>query len=584
MLTDFLNQGSAAGQGTTANLGVQAPNLLSSKTFVNDAGEIQYEDPNNPGQLITTDQNKQVALRDPSTQNVNVYNRMPDTDEGRLSALGHLVQTGMGPNAMARPLTVAGPLAAREAAIQAGNRIGVDIPSGIVSTSPIGRFAGQVAARAPGGGPFQQAVTKSVGQLEGALGRVGEAAGGTTDKAVVGSNFRQGIKSFFKPFIKARQEEAYGKVAELTDAKVKTPLTATEKAVEEISAKRAAYGDKNPGGAVKAVLNAVYKEGSPETRTILRGDGYHIAEEVPTREGLNFNAIKDLRTRIGDMLDTGNLPEGVSQKELERVYAALSEDLKSAVHNSGGPEAVAAFKRANALAESIARHKDAIRKVLGGKMRADEGIADTILRMASTGGGADLDALSKARSAVPPEVWQGVASTAISKLGRNNKDEFSPTIFLSDYAKLSDRGKALLFASVGNRDLIPFLDDIAGVSKTFHEAGKMANVSGSGGHAALLGALYTAFGLVMGGQPKAAAGIVGGLGATNLMARVLATKATAASMARWSRAYDLVVSNPTPNAIAVFNLTSRNFANTVNSTLGTNIDPNDLTKAVQRPQ
>jgi hypothetical protein len=57
-------------------------------------------------------------------------------------------------------------------------------------------------------------------------------------------------------------------------------------------------------------------------------------------------------------------------------------------------------------------------------------------------------------------------------LGKDRKGDFSPAIFLNDYAGLSDAGKRLLFHSVGSGDLIPHLDAIKSVSQDFVRAGK----------------------------------------------------------------------------------------------------------------
>jgi hypothetical protein len=559
MLLDYLNQGSAAGQGTTANIGVQTPNRVSSKTFADELGNIQYEDPNNPGQLITTDRNKQVALRDPTTRNVNVYNRTPDTNEGRLSGLGHLMETGIGPSSLARPLTAAGPLTARAATIQRGNRIGVQFPRAVVSTSPITRLGGAVVSGAPGGGPFRQSVTESIGQLGNARGRAIEMAGGSTDPAIAGGNVRSGIKVDFKNANEARLEEAYGQVAKLVNPNVKTPLAATQKTVATILARRKASGTSSEGKAVEAVKEAVLRP-----------------------EGLTFNGLKDLRTRLGTIL-RGATQEGLDKGELKEIYAALANDLEASARNAGGEQAAKMAERASALAKSIKGWEEGLKKVLGGKMQSNEGITETILRAARKEGG-DLNTLSLARSAVPAKAWKDIASTAISRLGLDSKDQFSPSIFLTDYNKLSDRGKKLLFASSGNSDLIPFLDDIAGTAKPFHEAGKMVNFSNTAAHQTFLASLYGALGFLTGGQIGAAGGIIGGIAGTNVLARVLGTKATAASLARMSRAHDAWIATPGPRSIAVLNATTRNFANTVNSTLGTNIDPNELTKAVQRRQ
>lgn len=100
---DFLNQGSAAGQRTTPNIGAQMKNFISDEVHENDAGEILYRD-RQSGKLVPTDQAKQVALRDPADGKIKVFARSADTDEGVISSAGRLLSTGMGAGApTARP-------------------------------------------------------------------------------------------------------------------------------------------------------------------------------------------------------------------------------------------------------------------------------------------------------------------------------------------------------------------------------------------------------------------------------------------------------------------------------------------------
>lgn len=100
--TNFMNQGSAAGQRTSPHIQAHQKNLISTKTFENEAGELLYED--NAGNLVKTDSNKHVALRDPTDGVIKVYSRSADTDEGVLSSAGRLMMSGMGAGApTARP-------------------------------------------------------------------------------------------------------------------------------------------------------------------------------------------------------------------------------------------------------------------------------------------------------------------------------------------------------------------------------------------------------------------------------------------------------------------------------------------------
>jgi len=101
LLTDFQNQGAAAGQGTTPNIRAQMANLISDQVYEGDSGFASYKDPAT-GQIVEADQNKHVILRDPVDGRLKVFGRTSDTDEGRLSAAGRLLGTGLGAGAATR--------------------------------------------------------------------------------------------------------------------------------------------------------------------------------------------------------------------------------------------------------------------------------------------------------------------------------------------------------------------------------------------------------------------------------------------------------------------------------------------------
>jgi hypothetical protein len=180
-----------------------------------------------------------------------------------------------------------------------------------------------------------------------------------------------------------------------------------------------------------------------------------------------------------------------------------------------------------------------------------------------------------------------VSSTVISGLGRNSKGEFSPALFIRDYGNLSPAGKRILFSGVGKSNIMGALDDIATVSKKYVDAGKLANTSGTAGHATTAAALATAFGALVKGDfatpVEVAAGLLGG----NAVSRMLGSPATAASMARWSRAMDNLAQTPTKRALVAYNIASRNLGNTTAASEG---DPslapdfiNKLQGAINRP-
>jgi len=551
MLVDFGNQGIAAGQRTSPVISAHMPNLISDQVQENDAGEAMYIDPKS-GQLMPTDSNKHVILRDPSDNELKVFARTPETNEGVLSSLGRLLGMGMAAPRMAVSKAVAPVIGAAE-------RIGVDVPKGIATDSPLTAFTAQVAARAPGGGPLMKAIEDSRNQLQGAVATAAEKAGGVTDPAMAGDNFASAIDTSFKPAIKSGISAAYDNVSSLMDKNVTTPVTATQGAVADILSRRGEAAIGGMGKAVDTVNNAVTRPG-----------------------GMTFDGIKTLRTHIGEMLDGGTFPEGMSEHELRRLYAGLSEDLKSAALNSGGPRAVAALERANELNKQVSDWKEGIKKVLGPSSRSGEGVAGAIIRAASNGASADLETLAKARSAVPKEVWQDIASTAINNLGKSRNGEFTPAAFATNFRNLSDRGRALLFRSVGSGDVLPFLNDIAEVSQKFVDRGKLANTSGTAGH----NALYAAGGAILTGlahgsfvEPLTA---IGGIATVNGVARLLARPATAASVARWSRVYNTFAQTQAPTARVALGIASRNLANTAAAN-GVKFDPAELMNAITSP-
>lgn len=441
----------------------------------------------------------------------------------------------------------------------AARNIGVDLPKAIGSDSSFTRFMGQVSNKMPGGGPMQDRIGTALRQTGDAVANAGEMAGGAADPMAAGQGFKTGIEESFKPAIKARVGEAYDAITQHIDPNFTRPLDATHGAIADIVSKRMASGEADPGKAIKTVLGGATRPG-----------------------GLTFAGVKDLRTRVGEMLDTGVFPEGMSQAELRRVYGSLSDDLKATVQAGGGDQAMAAFNKANAMHKFAESWKDNLGKVLGTD-RSGEGVTAAILRMANNGSTGDLKALTMARAAVPKPAWQDVASTAISSLGKDRKGEFSPAIFMNDFAKLSDRGKQLLFGDVGSGNVLSHLNDIATVSKKFVEAGKLANTSGTAGH----NATYTMLGAGVAGmlhgsliEPVTALTTVIG---NNLMARALSRPASAAAVARWTRAYDSLASSPNPQSLAIFNIAGRNLANTVNGQFGSNVQPGQFLRAIQTP-
>ena len=572
---DLHRQRSAASQGTTPNLEAHEKNLISDNVMEGDDGNLHYLD--SEGRLQPTDTNKHVALKG-NDGKIRVYARTPETDEGRMSAGGRLLQTGMatetprfGTEGLAAGARVLGigsrgsrvpavhpawlPPDAAPEAVQAAERLGVNLPKAIASDSGNTHFVGQFLKGQPGGAPLRTAIEQ--GQqgeqgLAGALRRTTADAGGVAAPRNAGGAVTTGLEDVFRPESQKLVKQLYDRVDGLVDPRRTAPLAEVQRAVSDILARRQARGNNDLGKAVETVSGALQRRG-----------------------GLTYEAIKDLRTELREIKQKGDkgglLPEGMSQRELGDIYTALTKDLGNAAEITGGPAARTAWERANQLSADRKEALEVLNKVIGGKARSDEGVYEAIQRMAGTGPGADLHTLSTARSALhgipgimpgAPGAWEHVASTVISRLGQDSHGNFSPNLFLRDYNDLSPEGKRVLFHGVGRGNVIGALDDIATVSDKYAKAGKLANTSGTSGHATLAGVATVAAERLMEGDWKTPITLLGvGIGA-NVTSRLLGAPATAASVARWTRAVDALAQAPGARAWAAYNIASRNLANT----------------------
>lgn len=553
MAIDFGNVLSSAQQGTTAQIPAHQKNLISDQVFQSDSGEVLFRDPQT-GQVVPTDQSKHVALRDPADNRVKVYTRAPETEAGPVESISKVLSSGMLAGApTARPgLAAARAVPPPNEIAQAAERVGVAVPRAVASDSMITQQAGAVTRNVPfAGTPVVRAAERTVEQLGERADDVsrGFGAGGA---ATSGDAAKTGIRDW----IKGRSAEAvtklYDKVDDLVDPTTTTELANTRRAVSEIEAKRKLAARPAMGTAQHVVSDALDRP-----------------------EGLTYEGIKLLRTSVRDMIDRGVLPPNMTMQELESVYKGLSGDLRAAAQAGGGAKGLAAFERANRFAAQVADRRQALAKIIGTSGDTPpEQVFDRLLAKAGSGSRADITALAQARKAIGAEDWDEFASGVVSRMGRDAEGNFSPRRFLTDYSKLSDAGKSVLFRSTGKGDLAQYLDDIATISGRFKELEKFANPSGTGrtvlggsiGYGALADPLTT-LGAVVGARS---------------LAMILARPVTAAPTASWARAYVTAATRPSPSAIASLNVATRNLANTYTAA-GIPTTAQDVMRGIQGP-
>lgn len=426
----------------------------------------------------------------------------------------------------------------------------VQVPRAVATDNMAVQQAGVATSNVPvAGTPLVKAAERTIDQVGTKADEVAQGFGGASPVSSAGETAKASIKDWITGESAANSKKLYDRVDSLINPDVKTPLDATRGVVAEIAAKRDAAA-LSSGKATGEVLEAVQR-----------------------KAGLTYEGVKTLRTNIGEMLSKGILPDGVSGAELKRIYGGLSEDLSSSVAAAGGPKATAAFDRANKYHSLASDRRESLAKIIGADGNAPaEAVFNRIEAMAGSTSRADISKLAQARKAMGSDDWNEMASTVVTRLGRDVEGNFTPQRFITAYGKLSEAGKSLLFKSGGKSDLASHLDDIATVSSRFKELQKFANPSGTARNAS-----WTAIGAGLMTAPLTTlTTVLGG----RAVAMALSQPASAASIAKLARSQQALAVNPSPSKIAAYSLAARNLISTLDVK---NLTPADFLKSLQGP-
>lgn len=497
-------------------------------------------------------------------------------------AIAEAVRAGRAPVAAgeAAPMTITvrpSPNPAAAEVVDAAARLEVPVSRALASDSAVVEHAGAGLRNVPfASAPLREAHDATLKGLDAARGRTAADLGGASMEQAGGAA-GEALSGWIGGQSKAVADRLYRGVDELVNPEAAVPLANTERVVRSIEARRGnarIAGDSKATAEVRQALKPseapTLSDGSaipPRLLDRLRESGQVAAEEV----GMNYQGLKDLRSHVGELFKRP--PEGMSGTELKLIYGALSDDLRAAVATAGGPKALAAFERANGINRLVEQRRESLARIVGKDLDASPAqIFDRLVAAAGGKSRADTALLTQARKAAGAEAWDEFVGGVVGRLGSDAQGQFSPLRFLTDYGRLSDAGKDVLFNSTGRASLRRALDDIATVSARIKDRERLANPSGTARNAS-----FTALGAGLATAPLTTIGTV--LGARTL-ARVLAEPATASSAARWVKAHEAVAVRPTPASVAAFQRASRDLAATVGARAGVSVSAEEIAAPV----
>lgn len=249
---------------------------------------------------------------------------------------------------------------------------------------------------------------------------------------------------------------------------------------------------------------------------------------------LTYSALRRIRSEIGERIGGASpLNPPADIRELNRLYGALSEDMREAAR-SQGPQAVAAANRANNYTRVSAERLDAMRRVVE-KVGGPEKVYSAVMSGTRDGG----TTLRSVMQSLPPDGQRAVTAAVIRRMGMANPgmqdaagEAFSAQTFLRKWNDVSPEAKRALFDRFGpgfTRDV----DRIASVAQNIRDGARVfANPSGTANRAAamtyggsLVASLFDPSLVTTGGL------VAGGIG-SNVVARLMTNPLVVRQLAR----------------------------------------------------
>ena len=382
----------------------------------------------------------------------------------------------------------------------ASETAGVEVPTIMTTSDSLAGRGARMAARKMAEVPFVGApLMNSISSLprrfsekaDELAGRV--ASGASTNPAVTGEIATEGLKHWITGTSRDYMHKIYSGVSKSIPRTMRGHMASTRLKVRDL---------------VKSDYDAASEINRPAIDL--------VSDALNRVDGLSYEGLLQLRTNVGAKLDDAVMAgAGTAKPALKQIYGSLTDDLIALTKNAG-PRAARAWKAANDEFKIENAKRKAVVKLVGrDAARSGEAVVDRLITMAGTKSTADINTLLKIRTVMGPEAWDGVAGSAIHRLGRATDNNWSFNQFATHYSGLSTSGKKALFRDKG---VLEELDALHTLTKEFKNVERYGNPSGTGGVVSGLMLMLAGGGMVS-NPMLAATGFTGGAMISHLMAR-----------------------------------------------------------------
>lgn len=355
------------------------------------------------------------------------------------------------------------------------------------------------------GGVMSRAAERQADQIGSGLRRMADDFMPNASGERAGRAIERGAETFSKN-VRATKKALYWQADQFIPSTTALPLSRTQQALADLT---------RPVAGAEATTGALV---NPRIAEIAQ----NVAQDVSANGGMPYEAVKALRTRIGEELTDYALSPDRPTAQYKRLYAALSQDMEEAARRQG-PQAEAAAKRANNYTRAAADRLEQIQRVVD-KNGGPEKVYNAVMSGTRDGG----TTLRAVMQSLPEDGQRAVTAAVIKRMGLATPgaqdaagEAFSANTFLTNWNRISPEARRALFDRHGPR-FTQNMDKIARVADRIKSGSQVfANPSGTANRAAgitYLGSLAAAF---FTGRLLALGGLVAGGAGANVMARAM---------------------------------------------------------------
>jgi hypothetical protein len=467
--------------------------------------------------------------------------RFVDTGiEAATGAAGQAAVPALG-RAVRSALTSSSPAvqgSAREAAM-ALTQSGIPATAGMVSGNRGLQLAEKVLeGTVGGGGVIARRAQEAMDAGRARVGQLTESMTGpgvTPSGGLAGQNLKAGARQAIER-MNARLGDEYEQVFAQIGPDRPVVLSETRRLVDDLSAQLA----RAPRSQADR-----YGEALDQARRI-------IDDAQETGGAMAFELLRGRRRDLGKALGVRPTTrrEAVNAPPLERLYAALSEDIMTAAEQAGAPMA----HRLRVLDRATRINRNVSEKALAEVIEKETDVAAYSHAVSGIGGGGER--IARLFRYMTPEQRNATGAAVLARIGHARPgsqnaagDNFSFSTFLTEWNKISPDAKAQLFGGA-NRELRSSLDNLARASEAVKDLERLANSSKTAWHNQAYQLLFGSLGgAVIGGAEGAMTGAV--LAGANVGAqRALAGLIVNPAFVRWLTVGTQMIQRGTPNSLA----------------------------------